>query len=127
MKKSGKKFKRELLIRKKDVLLRRFLLKISTVEKQSGLGFINFGFWFLKIPALFFRWDFLVLCIRYYPCIGFSRSLTVFTGLKVSIGTSTNTVIQSAIAPFHSPGSSKARNSRPSFDLLETKPVAGST
>ena len=59
--------------------------------------------------------------------MGLRRSFTVFTGLKVSMGTSTKTVIQSAMAPFHSPGSSRAFSSRPSFDLLETKPVLGST
>ena len=65
--------------------------------------------------------------VSFYECDGFSRSLTVFTGLKVSMGTSTNTVIQSAMAPFQRPGSSKALSSRPSFDLLETNPVFGST
>ena len=60
-------------------------------------------------------------------CIGFSKSFTVFTGLKVSMGTSTKMVIQSAMAPFQRPGNSKAFSSRPSFDLLETKPVLAST
>jgi len=45
------------------------------------------------------RWDFR------------SRSSTVFTGLKVSRGTSTKTVFQNAIDPFHSPGSSSALSS----------------
>ena len=33
---------------------------------------------------------------------------TVFTGLKVLKGTSTNTVFQSLIEPFHKPGNSSA-------------------
>ena len=59
--------------------------------------------------------------------MGFNRSFTVFTGLKVSMGTSTKMVIQSAMAPFQRPGSSRAFSSRPSFDLLEMKPVLAST
>ena len=56
-----------------------------------------------------------------------SRSLTVFTGLKVSMGTSTNSVIQSAIAPFQSPGNScDFRVCAPLLFLL-IKPVVGST
>lgn len=47
-------------------------------------------------------------------CAGRSRSLTVFTGLKVRAGTSTKTVFQPAIAPFHSPGRSSATSGRPS-------------
>ena len=39
-----------------------------------------------------------------YWCCSLSKSLTVFTGLNVEIGTSTNTVFQSDIAPFHNPG-----------------------
>ena len=51
-----------------------------------------------------------------YPwCAGRSRSLTVFTGLDVSAGTSTNMVVQRLMAPFHSPGSSNAFRSRPSM------------
>ena len=46
-----------------------------------------------------------------------SRSFTVLTGLKVSIGTSTKIVFQSLIAPFHKPGNSNAFNSRPSLLL----------
>ena len=43
-----------------------------------------------------------------YWCCGLSKSLTVLTGLNVSIGTSTKTVFQSLIEPFQSPGSSNA-------------------
>ena len=53
--------------------------------------------------------------------------LTVFTGLKVPSGTSTKTVFQSLIEPFHNPGSSKALSSRPFFDLELMKPVDLST
>ena len=42
------------------------------------------------------------------------RSLTVFTGLKVSAGTSMKIVFQSLIAPFQSPGNS---------DLLQFDPL----
>ena len=45
------------------------------------------------------------------------------TGEKVVIGTSTKTVFQRAIAPFHNPGSSWARRSRPPADFDEMKPV----
>src|SRR5574344_251775 len=47
----------------------------------------------------------------------FNKSLTVFTGLNVVIGTSTKIVFQSLIAPFHKPGSSNAFRSLP-FLLL---------
>lgn len=63
-----------------------------------------------------------------YPwCAGRSRSLTVFTGLNVSAGTSTNMVVQRLMAPFHSPGSSNAFRSRPSMLFLDMKPVLWST
>ena len=63
----------------------------------------------------------------FYWCWSRRRSLTVFTGLKVPSGTSTKTVDQSDIAPFQSPGSSRARSSLPFLDLEEMKPVVGST
>ena len=47
------------------------------------------------------------------------RSSTVLTGLKVSSGTSTKTVFQKAIDPFHKPGSSSALISFPSCDFSE--------
>lgn len=53
--------------------------------------------------------------------------MTVFTGLKVVSGTSTNTVFQSLMAPFHSPGSSRAFSALPFFDLLLMNPVFVST
>jgi len=54
-----------------------------------------------------------VLARRYFYgwCALRKRSSTVFTGLKVSRGTSTKTVFQNAIDPFHSPGSSSAFSS----------------
>lgn len=62
-----------------------------------------------------------------YWCASLSKSLTVFTGLKVDSGTSTNTVFQSLIEPFHSPGSSRAFRGLPFLLLLLMKPVAWST
>ena len=53
--------------------------------------------------------------------------MTVFTGLKVDNGTSTNIVFQLLMAPFHRPGSSNAFSSRPFFDLLDINPVDLST
>src|SRR4029079_2705306 len=44
---------------------------------------------------------------------GRSRSFTAFTGLNTARGTSTNTVFQWAIEPFHRPGRSSAIRSRP--------------
>ena len=45
-------------------------------------------------------------CYCFTKCSLRNKSFTVFTGLKVSNGTSTNIVVQLAILPFHSPGSS---------------------
>lgn len=58
-------------------------------------------------------------------CSGRSRSLTVFTGLNVTWGTSTKRLTQSAIAPFQSPGSSKAFKSLPPLDFFEIKTASG--
>lgn len=58
-----------------------------------------------------------ILFLIIYWCSGRNRSFTVFTGLNVSMGTSTNIVFQSLIAPFHKPGSSSAFRSRPSLLL----------
>ena len=66
------------------------------------------------------------ICTGHYWCCGRSRSCTTFTGEKVVTGTSTKIVFQHAIAPFHNPGSSCARRSRPPLDFDEMKPVAGS-
>ena len=52
-----------------------------------------------------------------YWCCSLNKSFTVFTGLNVVRGTSTNTVFQSLIAPFHKPGSSSAFRSLPFLDL----------
>ncbi len=41
------------------------------------------------------------------------------------MGTSTKMVFHRDIVPFHKPGNSCARNSRPPLDLDEIKPVAG--
>lgn len=60
-------------------------------------------------------------------CIGDNRSQTTLTGVNVVMGTSTKTVFQCAIAPFHSPGRSIARSARPPYDLSEINPVFGST
>ncbi len=62
------------------------------------------------------------VCIH-FECSSRRRSTTVFTGLNVVRGTSTNTVDQSLIAPFHRPGSSKARSSLPPLLFVEIKPV----
>ena len=48
-----------------------------------------------------------------YWCASLSRSRTTFTGLKVSMGTSTKSVFQSDMEPFQRPGSSSALSSRP--------------
>ncbi len=67
-----------------------------------------------------YRWDFHNRGLSspiYSWCSLRSRSLTIFTGEKVAIGTSTKIVFQSAIAPFHSPGSSRAFSTFPSFDF----------
>ena len=61
-----------------------------------------------------------------YWCSGRNKSCTTFTGEKVVIGTSTSTVFQFAIAPFHNPGNSCARRSRPPLDFDEINPVSGS-
>ena len=45
----------------------------------------------------------------------------------MEIGTSTNTVFQSDIAPFHNPGNSRAFNSFPFLDFREMNPVFLST
>ena len=52
-----------------------------------------------------------------YWCWSLNKSFTVFTGLNVVRGTSTNTVFQSLMAPFHKPGSSSAFRSLPFLDL----------
>ena len=52
-----------------------------------------------------------------YWCCSLNKSFTVFTGLNVVRGTSTNTVFQSLMAPFHKPGSSSAFRSLPFLDL----------
>ena len=52
-------------------------------------------------------------------CAGFSKSFTFFTGLNVSIGTSTKMVVHLAMAPFHKPGSSIALYGFP-FLFFET-------
>ena len=57
----------------------------------------------------------------------FFKSKTVLMGWKVVRGTSTKRVIQCAMAPFQSPGSSIAFKGRPSYDLEEMKPVSEST
>ena len=63
----------------------------------------------------------------YYWCSALSKSFTVLTGLKVSTGTSTKIVFQSLMAPFQSPGNSKALRAFPFFDFSEMKQVFLST
>lgn len=70
---------------------------------------------------------FMVFYLSFYWCCSRNRSFTVFTGLNVEIGTSTNTVFQSDMAPFHSPGNSRAFNSFPFFDFSDMNPVFLST
>ena len=60
---------------------------------------------------------FVILSYKNYWCCSRNKSFTVFTGLKVLKGTSTKTVFQSLMEPFHKPGSSKAFKSFP-FLLL---------
>lgn len=64
-----------------------------------------------------------------YPskCSFRNRSLTLFTGLNVAKGTSTNTVTHSAMAPFHNPGSSCDLTVCDPLLFLAMKPVVGST
>src|SRR5690606_1208696 len=54
-------------------------------------------------------------------CAFLNKSTTVFTGLNVVNGTSTKTVFQKAIPPFHNPGSSNAFNSFPCNVLVVIK------
>ena len=79
-----------------DCVLRRTYFNISGIELQFG---------------------------SYNWCPSRNRSITVFTGLNVSIGTSTNTVFQSAIAPFHSPGRSRAFRAIPFLDFSDINQV----
>src|SRR5512139_47260 len=59
-------------------------------------------------------------------CSGRNRSYTVFTGVNVLPGTSTSTVFQCAMDPFHNPGSSSAFKGLPFLNFLLMKPVFGS-
>lgn len=72
-----------------------------------------------KLHIISIRW--------YYWCCSRNKSFTVFTGLNVSIGTSTKMVFQSLMAPFQSPGNSRALSSFPPLDLEDIKPVFWST
>ena len=91
--------------------------------RPFGSGVPASGF---VLPASCFRLRASGPGLAAYWCCSRSRSWTTFTGEKVVMGTSTKTVFHLAMAPFHSPGSSCARRSRPPADFDEMKPVAGS-
>src|SRR5690625_1609834 len=48
--------------------------------------------------------SYLIIVFSNCLCPIFNKSFTVFTGLNVDNGTSTNKVFQLCIAPFHNPG-----------------------
>lgn len=50
--------------------------------------------------------SFYSLFLHNYWCWGRNKSVTIFTGEKVEMGTSTKSVFQADIAPFHKPGNS---------------------
>ena len=59
-----------------------------------------------KLFIIWFKYKWIQIHLIPYLCIGRNKSNTVFTGLNVVIGTSTNCVFQLLIEPFHKPGSS---------------------
>src|SRR5207247_11037794 len=76
----------------------------TAVAAVQGIG--------LGLGSTVFRDAYGVIAMR-ARCSGRSRSRTVLTGLNVLRGTSTKTVFQRAMAPFHRPGSSRALRARP--------------